>query len=110
MATHQDERRAGPTSAQLRHDIDRGATGDKTPALDPAAAPLGTDEEAGGAPPTSAEIAEAIATERRGPSAHRNAGAPAQTPDGERVRFKLGPFAVLLAVLALAALVVWYLS
>lgn len=41
---------------QLRADIDRGATGEKTPGTDPAAAPLGTDAEAGGAPPTPQEI------------------------------------------------------
>lgn len=34
---------------QLRRDIDSGATKDKVAALDPAAAPLGTDDEAGGA-------------------------------------------------------------
>lgn len=36
-------------AAQLRDRIDRGETGSKVPASDPAAAPLGTDEEAGGA-------------------------------------------------------------
>jgi hypothetical protein len=38
------------TSEQLRHDIDRGRTGEKVAAIDPAAAPLGTDEEAAGTP------------------------------------------------------------
>lgn len=33
---------------RLRHRIDQGLTGDKVPARDPAAAPLGTDDEAGG--------------------------------------------------------------
>ena len=36
--------------AQLRAIIDNGETGDKAPAADPAAAPLGTDEEAAGTP------------------------------------------------------------
>jgi hypothetical protein len=45
------------TVAAVRADIDRGLTGDKVPGSDPAAAPLGTDAEAGGAPPTAAEIA-----------------------------------------------------
>lgn len=44
-----------PTSDQLRDDIDRGRSGDKIAAGDPAAAPLGTDDEAGGAPPTAAQ-------------------------------------------------------
>jgi hypothetical protein len=42
---------------RLRADIDRGRTGDKFPWPDPAAAPLGTDEEAAGTP-ISADIAE----------------------------------------------------
>jgi hypothetical protein len=44
------------TVETLRTDIDRGLTGDKVPGSDPAAAPLGTDAEAGGAPPTQAEL------------------------------------------------------
>ena len=47
------------TSAQLRGDIDRGLTGDKVAAADPAAAPLGTDEEAAGTPLSPEVIAEA---------------------------------------------------
>ena len=35
-------------TSRLRADIDAGKTGDKTPGEDPAAAPLGTDEEAAG--------------------------------------------------------------
>ena len=41
-------RRPQATTEQLRHDIDRGRTGEKVDAIDPAAAPLGTDEEAAG--------------------------------------------------------------
>ena len=37
------------TGSQLRADIDSGQTGDKVPFPDPAAAPLETDAEAGGA-------------------------------------------------------------
>ena len=110
MATHTDQRKTQPTSAQLRHDIDRGATGDKTPALDPAAAPLGTDEEAGGAPPTPPEIADAMTAERRDLSGERNAVAPEITPDGERSSSKggLGVAFIWIMVLALATLLVWY--
>jgi hypothetical protein len=50
----QDQKPA--TVDRLRADIDRGVTGEKVPASDPAAAPLGTDDEAGGAPPTPREI------------------------------------------------------
>jgi hypothetical protein len=44
---------------QLRHDIDRGHTGDKVAFPDPAAAPLGTDEEAAGTPVPGDVVARA---------------------------------------------------
>jgi hypothetical protein len=44
------------TSAQLRHGIATGQSGDKTSNIDPAAAPLGTDDEAAGKPPSTLEI------------------------------------------------------
>lgn len=44
-----------PTTDQLRHNIDSGASGEKASFPDPAAAPLGTDAEASGNPPTEAE-------------------------------------------------------
>lgn len=47
-----EENLDGPTSAKLRHDIDRGRGGDKVDVIDPAAAPLGTDDEAAGTPPS----------------------------------------------------------
>lgn len=46
-----------PTTDQLRMRIDSGATGEKVAGSDPAAAPLGTDAEAGGYPPTEQERA-----------------------------------------------------
>jgi hypothetical protein len=71
-----------PTAAQLRGDINSGKTGDKTPGFDPAAAPMETDAEAGGAPPTPEEVAQARANERRGIQGRQNAAAPEKTPDG----------------------------
>jgi hypothetical protein len=59
------ERKRGATSAQLRDDIDSGRTGDKVPALDPAAAPLGTDEEAAGTPTPAQAVAMNRRAERR---------------------------------------------
>ena len=41
---------------RLRSDIDAGRTGDKVPGSDPAAAPLGTDEEAAGTPITKERV------------------------------------------------------
>lgn len=73
-----------PTSDQLRHDIDEGLTGDRSAASDPAAAPLGTDEEAAGAGPSGEEIAEARRLERaHGDSAHTNAASRAGSPAGD---------------------------
>ena len=60
---HSQRFRTLPTSAQLRHAIDAGMTGDKVQAPDPASAPLGTDDEAAGKPPTPSEIAEALNNE-----------------------------------------------
>ena len=44
-----------PTTDQIRHAIDSGATGEKVAFPDPAAAPLGTDAEAAGHTPTVQE-------------------------------------------------------
>jgi hypothetical protein len=66
--------RQTPTSARLKHDIDRGRGGDKANVIDPAAAPLGTDDEAAGNPPSAHELSTAHRSEidsemRRGSSA-----------------------------------------
>jgi hypothetical protein len=71
-----------PTSEQLRHDIDSGLTGGKAPGLDPAAAPMNADAEAGGAAPTPTEVAQARRAERRPAPKRPNAVEPALTPDG----------------------------
>jgi hypothetical protein len=55
--------RASPTSAQLRHGIASGQSADKVSNIDPAAAPLGTDDEAGGNPPTQQQLARAAVHE-----------------------------------------------
>ncbi len=52
------------TTDQLRDDIDRGRTGDKVHFPDPAAAPLGTDDEAGGHAPHPRTVAEVRQHER----------------------------------------------
>ena len=58
----------GDTVDQLRSDIDSGRTGDKMPAGDPAAAPLGTDEEAAGTPVAPEAV---VSTRRREKAAVR---------------------------------------
>jgi hypothetical protein len=45
-----------PTSDRQRIDIDSGKAGDKIAFPDPAAAPLGTDDEAAGTPPSRTEL------------------------------------------------------
>ena len=52
-------------SSQLRDDIDSGRTHDKVAHSDPAAAPLGTDDEAAGTPPTGEQVAMARRHETR---------------------------------------------
>jgi hypothetical protein len=64
----------GDTVAQLQHDIDSEQTGAKASGFDPAAAPLGTDDEAAGTPPSPEVVAQARVLERRsGLDTNRNA-------------------------------------
>jgi hypothetical protein len=55
---------APSNAAVLKADIDSGRTGDKTSALDPGLAPLGTDDEAAGHPPSAFRVALARHAER----------------------------------------------
>lgn len=62
-------------AARLRESIDRGGSGDKVAFMDPAAAPLGTDAEAAGTPPTAAQVSMAMQEETgRAPEADRKPG------------------------------------
>lgn len=54
---------------QLRHDIDSGRTGDKVAFPDPAAVPLGADEEAAGTPVSGQAAAAARRIETARPLA-----------------------------------------
>lgn len=81
MAKRERGERRRPNAAQLRNDIDRERGGDKTPGVDPAAAPMETDAEAGGSPPTPPEVAQAMRAERRS-ARGKNAPDPRKTPDG----------------------------
>jgi hypothetical protein len=58
-------RKLPPTADRLRHEIDAGRTGDKIAHPDPAAAPLGTDEEAAGTPLTPDRVRMALEHEVR---------------------------------------------
>src|SRR3954453_22785310 len=82
------------TLEQLRADIDNGRTGDKVSGPDPAMAPLGTDDEAAGTPPSPASIALA----RRLENSH---------PHQSNTQTGLGHAWILIAiVIALAAAIV----
>jgi hypothetical protein len=90
--------RASPSDNvdQLRHDIDSGVTGDKVKAFDPAAAPLGTDEEAAGTPPAP----EATTAARRIERGRKHvSAAPAQRFPVWWVAVALVPLATLLIIL-----------
>jgi hypothetical protein len=54
-----------PTVDQLRADINSWRTADEVPILDPAIAPLDTDDEAAGTPPSPEAVAMARAAETR---------------------------------------------
>ena len=47
---------ARPNVAMLKGDINTGRTGDKNEVFDPGLSMLGTDDEAGGTPPTPARV------------------------------------------------------
>lgn len=69
------DRRSASTAEQLRDAIDRGVTGEKVAGGDPAAAPLGSDDEAAGAPPTASQLSQAVGHEispRRHPGDERH--------------------------------------
>jgi hypothetical protein len=87
-----------PTTAKLRHDIDRGRGGDKVDNIDPAAAPLGTDEEAAGTPPSPEAVKLAHDQEIR---------ATAATPEA-RQSGRIAIFVAIIGVVALAlGLAIW---
>jgi hypothetical protein len=52
-------------AAMLKADINTGRTGDKNEVFDPGLSPLGTDEEAAGTPPTSAQVKQARVQEAK---------------------------------------------
>lgn len=97
---------AVPTSDALRHRTDFAGTADKVPFPDPASAPLGTDDEAAGRPPSRRERAMAAATEK--PS-RRTLDAAREKPDHAGESWA-GPLMIAAAVLsAVAILAVFWL-
>jgi hypothetical protein len=81
---------------QLRHDIDCGRTCDKVAFPDPAAVPLGTDEEAAGTPVSGRDAAMA----RRIETSRQHALRPERRPHAGPGRIALVLLALLVALLA----------
>ena len=74
-------------AARLRDDIDRGAAGDKVAFSDPAASPLGTDDEAGGHPPTAEQVQHARKQETRAEASDAKRTAGERHNGSQRRRF-----------------------
>jgi hypothetical protein len=96
--------------SRLKNDINSGRTGDKVPAFDPAAAPLGTDEEAAGTPVPSEAVAMARANENRpeGRKWARQNGAIAGPEPRAGRRYGAGTWLLVICLVALLALAVWF--
>jgi hypothetical protein len=82
------------TTDQLRHAIDKEGAADKVSAADPAAAPLGADDEAAGHPPRPSEILRSFGAEI--------AGAPARPRRGS-AGMAVGVFVILVVLAAVAS-------
>lgn len=87
---------------RLRDRIDRGGSGDKVGFSDPAAAPLGTDAEAGGAPPTMEQVRRAEAAESGHGTAREAKPRPADLQSSGR---RSGPWIIGLVLVAVAVAV-----
>lgn len=89
-----------PTVDQLRNDIDSGRTRDKVQVSDPAAAPLGADDEAAGVPASSERVLRARQQEL---------AAGSTTPKPK----KLGAASILFATIVVPAIMLvagWYFA
>ena len=99
----------GATADQLRSDIDSGRAQDKVPNSDPAAAPLGTDAEAAGNPPTVEEVELARQREVSGRASRAAAESrdTSATEDGAPRRIAFALLAIVVLGVVVVALAVW---
>ncbi|MER8405307.1 hypothetical protein NKH16_11220 [Mesorhizobium sp. M1307] len=94
----------GRSPAQARGDIDAGREGDKTPGIDPAAAPMETDAESAGNAPPKSPAARHETPEFTNQASYANAMRPLKDePDVQPSRY--GPVLVIAAIVVLAAAV-----
>jgi hypothetical protein len=113
-------RRPVATPPELQADIDAGLTADKVDVFDPAAAPLGTDEEAAGQPTQAEQVALARGQERRSFLTEDDETAAQHAPDvvasrealeeGAERRFSPAVAFALVAAAALLAFVFAFLT
>lgn len=88
-----------PRPAHLRDAIDSGQTGGKISFGDPAAAPLGTDEEAAGTPVTSKDTARAMQDEIKRPPTQSSE--QTRSPGGLPIMILVGLVAIAVTILIL---------
>lgn len=93
----------GPTAERLRAEIDSGRTGDKVAFSDPAAAPLGADDEAAGHSPGPEEVALALRQERLTPGASARPGRLDRSGGGWSTPVMVATILATAVVLALGA-------
>lgn len=103
------------TADQLRADIDAGRTGDKTQGSDPAAAPLGTDEEAAGVatPPEALARARRLEANPGLQPAGSTAGsiiAPDASPNKPPANAAIWGIAIAAVIVAVAGVIGWMLA
>jgi hypothetical protein len=89
-----------PRPEHLRDAIDKGQTGGKISFDDPAAAPLGTDEEAAGTPVASEDVARAARDEIRRPATQSSE--QTRAPGGLTIMILIGLAAIAVTILVLA--------
>ncbi|MBA3325999.1 MAG: hypothetical protein H0T41_12290 [Rhodobacteraceae bacterium] len=110
MPNSNDEAR---NAAQLRAAIDRGDAGDKAMQGDPAAAPLGTDDEAAGTPNSARQVESAMKQEVRARSRDGGENATATIPVAASVGAhsetftleRLAPWLAMIGVVAVVLLI-----
>ncbi|MER8384929.1 hypothetical protein NKJ46_07690 [Mesorhizobium sp. M0166] len=94
----------GRSPAQARGDIDAGRAGDKTPGIDPAAAPMETDAESAGTASADDPSPRHETPEFTNQASYANAMRPLRDEPAVQPR-RYGPVLVIAAIVVLAAAV-----
>lgn len=102
--SHDAHKSGASAAARLRDRIDRGGAGDKVAFSDPAAAPLGTDAEAAGTPPTEEQVRLAAEAEVGRSDTAEHKGTPGEL-QGSSSRNR--PLILVLVATAIALVSAW---